>query len=134
MTDKEALDRLIGINMSLEQKQALIDVIKNIAVNNGNTNIDKPIVFTVNAASKSVNIYDKDYSIEVTDYELILYNTELKDKIYSELLNNKKIVIKIINDVANNASNSTVFSYYIWNERLCLEFIYIYSKRCCICN
>ena len=41
MTDKEALDRLSGINMSIQQKQALIDVIKDI--NNDSSNIDKPV-------------------------------------------------------------------------------------------
>lgn len=41
MTDKEALDRLSGINMSIQQKQALIDVIKDI--NNDSSNIDEPV-------------------------------------------------------------------------------------------
>lgn len=41
MTDKEAFDRLSGINMSIQQKQALIDVIKDI--NNDSSNIDKPV-------------------------------------------------------------------------------------------
>lgn len=48
MTDKEALDRLIGINMSLEQKQALIDVIKNINKNNDTEEEDIPLIGIIN--------------------------------------------------------------------------------------
>lgn len=46
MTDKQIFDRLSGINMSIAQKKALIDVIKDIIDNNVNTDI--PVIGTIN--------------------------------------------------------------------------------------
>lgn len=46
MTDKQIYDRLSGINMSIAQKKALIDVIKDIINNNVNTDI--PVIGTIN--------------------------------------------------------------------------------------
>ena len=46
MTDKQIYDRLYGINMSIDQKKALIDVIKDIINNNVNTDI--PVIGTIN--------------------------------------------------------------------------------------
>lgn len=46
MTDKQIFDKLSGINMSIAQKKALIDVIKDIV--NVNVNIDIPVIGTIN--------------------------------------------------------------------------------------
>ena len=44
MNDKQILDRLESINLSLRQKQDLIDVIKDIAGNNNSNDNDFIIV------------------------------------------------------------------------------------------
>lgn len=48
MTDKEAIDRLNGVNLSLKQKQAIIDVIKNINNNDSNKEEDIPLIGVIN--------------------------------------------------------------------------------------
>ena len=60
MNDKQILDRLESINLSLRQKQDLIDVIKDIAGNN--TSNDNDFIIVKHAASlenNNFNIYIK---------------------------------------------------------------------------
>lgn len=55
MTDKEAIDRLNGVNLSLKQKQAIIDVIKNINNNDSNKEEDIPLIGVINKDVKESN-------------------------------------------------------------------------------
>lgn len=124
MTDKEALDRLDSINLSLEQKTAIIDVIKNIAGNNSNTNINKSIIFTLDYDAKLMNMYDKNYPIEIKNDNIHIYSTELYNKIYSDLLNGRKFVIKIISELENYVFTSDINSYYILDEMFIFGIIF----------
>lgn len=61
MTDKEALDRLNSINLSLEQKLAILDVIKNLTANFDDNTEDIPIVGTINKDIKE-NSFEGEYT------------------------------------------------------------------------
>ena len=86
MNDKQILDRLESINLSLRQKQDLIDVIKDIAGNN--TSNDNDFIIVKHAASlennnfklyinnKLCNLHHYDHYSE-NEYEII--DTELFD-------------------------------------------------------
>lgn len=66
MTDKEALDRLIGINMSLEQKKALIDVIKNINKTDDTKEEDIPLIGIINNDIKNFGSSSSKYICTIT--------------------------------------------------------------------
>ena len=86
MNDKQILDRLESINLSLRQKQDLIDVIKDIAGNNNSNDNDFIIVkhtaslennnFNVYINNKVCNLHHYDHYSE-NEYEII--DTELFD-------------------------------------------------------
>lgn len=116
MTDKEAIDRLTGINLSLEQKKALIDVIKNInsttkdTEEDTNINIDIKFLFGQNKAivqdnsknsimsfdyvPKDMNRIKSDKTIPGKlswDYFGIDYDTKIK---YITIKNNNSIIVR----------------------------------------
>ena len=86
MNDKQILDRLESINLSLRQKQDLIDVIKDIAGNNNSNDNDFIIVkhaaslennnFNIYINNKSCNLHHYDHYSE-NEYNII--DTELFD-------------------------------------------------------
>ena len=86
MNDKQILNRLESINLSLRQKQDLIDVIKDIAGNNNSNDNDFIIVkhtaslennnFNVYINNKLCNLHHYDHYSE-NEYEII--DTELFD-------------------------------------------------------
>ena len=86
MNDKQILDRLESINLSLRQKQDLIDVIKDIAGNN--TSNDNDIIIVKHAASlenNNFNIYINNKLCKLHHYdhysenEYAIIDTELFD-------------------------------------------------------
>lgn len=121
MTDKEALDRLSGINMSIEQKYAFIDVIKNIAKNNESSNTDEDTIIIDISNSTSMNVYDKNYPFDETNDELVaIANVELYNKLRNDLLNNKKVIINIFNKENNNIRKYIVLAYRISDNNIVL--------------
>ena len=55
MTEKQIIDRLDSINLSLKQKKDLIDVIKNITASSDNDSLDIFLDFT----KENITIYGK---------------------------------------------------------------------------
>lgn len=67
MNDKQILDRLESINLSLRQKQDLIDVIKDIAGNNSSgdngSNDNNKLYVYADAVEKKILINDVEYEL-----------------------------------------------------------------------
>lgn len=95
MNDKQILDRLESINLSLRQKQDLIDVIKNIAANsggggnaggsNGSTSTDKDaLTILVDTNTKTVTVNDKQFLISSINNNIIeISNKELYNSLFN---------------------------------------------------
>lgn len=84
MNDKQILDRLESINLSLRQKKDLIDIIKDIAGNN--TSNDNDIIIVKHAASFENNnfylyinnkLYDLHHYDHYSENEYEIIDTEL---------------------------------------------------------
>ena len=70
MNDKQILDRLESINLSLRQKQDLIDVIKDIAGNNNSNDNDLIIVkHAANLENNNFNIYINNKLCKLLHYD-----------------------------------------------------------------
>ena len=93
MNDKQILDRLESINLSLRQKQDLIDVIKNITANSGEggsggTGTDKDALdIYIDLNTFNITVNDKEYIPMVDGQNIIITNKELYDRLYNFLIN-----------------------------------------------
>lgn len=81
MNDKQILDRLESINLSLRQKQDLIDVIKDIADNNtsndNSSNDNNKLYVYINAIEQKILINDVEYeSSESTETAMFTIKNE----------------------------------------------------------
>lgn len=81
MNDKQILDRLESINLSLRQKKDLIDVIKDIAGNNSSgdndSNDNNKLYVYINAIELKILINDVEYeSSEPTDTAMFIIKNE----------------------------------------------------------
>lgn len=96
MTDKQILDRLDSINLSLRQKKDLIDVIKDITANSGSggTSTDKDALYIDTDFNNEVLIVnDKKFIINSNgDLSAIVNNKELYSILYNSLFNTYKSV------------------------------------------
>ena len=100
MNDKQILDRLESINLSLRQKQDLIDVIKDIIANSGGggggASTDKDTLdIYIDWDTKNVIIDDKVFVPEVnTDnsLSLVIRDKKLYSTLYSSLVNTNTVV------------------------------------------
>lgn len=103
MNDKQILDRLESINLSLRQKQDLIDVIKDIAGNNNSNDNDFIIVkHAVSLENNNKDIYINDKLCNLHHYDHYSENEyNIIDKELFDLFNTfKRILIYIsFNDI-----------------------------------
>ena len=106
MTEKQIIDRLDSINLSLRQKKDLIDIIKDITANsggggNGGTSTDKDaLTIYIDAKTEHIIINDKEFLPQnsATGDIIIreIHNEELYHLLYNSLFNtNKTIYIKL---------------------------------------
>lgn len=97
MNDKQILDRLESINLSLRQKQDLIDIIKDIIANGGGggggTSTDKDVLtILVDTVTQTVTVNDKQFLISNINEGVIKINNK---ELYNSLVNaNMPIFIK----------------------------------------
>ena len=99
MTEKQIIDRLDSINLSLRQKKDLIDIIKDITASSGGgggggTSTDKDtLTVLVNLDTKTVTVNDKQFLIETNQGIIKTNNKEL----YNFLINTDiHVFIKLI--------------------------------------
>ena len=108
MTEKQIIDRLDSINLSLRQKKDLIDIIKDITANSagGGTSIDKDVLYIyLDPETEHIIINDKEFipqnkgTGDIVTREI--HNEELYYSLYNSLFNtNKVIYIKLVpNDI-----------------------------------
>lgn len=92
MTEKQIIDRLNSINLSLRQKKDLIDIIKDITASSNNDILDIFLDFT----KENITIYGKSYTFEDNssdnDLLFVISNKELHNILYSSLWYTNKIV------------------------------------------
>lgn len=101
MTEKQILDRLDSINLSLKQKKDLLDVIKDIAANsgggNGGTSTDKDaLIIYIDPETEHIIINDKEFIPENNSTNVgilrIIHDEELYNSLYNSLFNTNKII------------------------------------------
>lgn len=105
MTEKQIIDRLDSINLSLRQKKDLIEIIKDITASSGGggdgTSTDKDALnIYIDAQTDYIIINDKEFIPEnsATGDMIIreIHNEELYHSLYNSLFNtNKTIYIKL---------------------------------------
>lgn len=132
MTDKQIYDRLSGINMSIAQKKALIDVIKDIA---GNTDSFKYNSNFINIQMSednhnTIKIDGIDYPCTYIEgasgaYEnWYIVNPELTKELINLVKNNTKAVINIItNEIVEEFKKVNKLEYYAVGYAYCETFI-----------
>lgn len=102
MTDKQILDRLDSINLSLKQKKDLINVIKDITANSGgggsggtSTNKDSLTIY-IDPETEHIIINDKEFLPENNSTNIgvlkIIHDEELYNSLYNSLFNTNKII------------------------------------------
>lgn len=89
MTEKQIIDRLDSINLSLRQKKDLIDIIKDITANSGGggggTSTDKDVLtMLVDYDTKTVTVNDKQFLISTINEGIIEINNK---ELYNSLVN-----------------------------------------------
>lgn len=93
MTEKQIIDRLDSINLSLRQKKDLIDIIKDITANSGGggTSTDKDTLdIYIDNNTMNITINDKVYIPTVEDtgrVTLSITDKELHNILYNFLIN-----------------------------------------------
>lgn len=87
MTEKQIIDRLDSINLSLRQKKDLIDIIKDITASSGGggTSTDKGILtMLIDYDTKTVTVNDKQFLISTNNEGIIEINNK---ELYNSLVN-----------------------------------------------
>ena len=136
MNDKQILDRLESINLSLRQKQDLIDVIKDIIANSegggGGTSTDKDtltIVFDYN--TKTVTVNNKQFLISSSSEGITeINNKELYNILYNYVVNtNMPVFIKAID---NSFQVSGYATCLFDGENIVQLLLYVIDGTCII--
>ena len=123
MTEKQIIDKLDSINLSLRQKKDLIDIIKDITANSGGgggTSTDKDALYIyIDPETEHIIINDKEFFPENSstgDIVLrVIHDEELYQLLYNSLFNTNKIIyVKL----APNDYNAYSFSEasYLFGE------------------
>ena len=98
MTEKQIIDRLDSINLSLSQKKDLIDIIKDITASSGGgggggTSTDKDALYIdLDYNDMTATINDKKFSMYLDDNFLKINSKELHDILYNSLFNTYRFV------------------------------------------
>lgn len=138
MNDKQILDRLESINLSLRQKQDLIDVIKDIADNNtsndNSSNDNNKLYVYINTIEQKILINDVEYeSSESTETAMFtiknetLYNyiNNYFDKNYYAYVTT---VYKTGDDRIIHLKVTLPLSYTIRENVNSFDIVYIYTE------
>lgn len=113
MTEKQIIDRLDSINLSLRQKKDLIDIIKDITANSaggGGTSTDKDfLTILVDRGTQTVTVNDKQFLISSSSSSSTECFIEISNKeLYNYLFNiNMPIFIKDIDNDFSIAGYAT---------------------------
>ena len=123
MTEKQIIDRLDSINLSLRQKKDLIDVIKDITTSSGvggGTSTDKDALYiyfdwdTHNIVFNN-KVFTTKYSTSSGYYSTVIRNKELYNTLYNSLVDtNTLIYIKTLS--TNKVQIFGNLSYYTNGE------------------
>ena len=107
ITEKQIIDRLDSINLSLRQKKDLIDIIKDITASSGGgggggTSTDKDALYIyVDVGTRTMIFNDKVFVSDNTeDSSIIIHDKELYSILYSSLVNNN--VLLCIKSISTN--------------------------------
>lgn len=101
MTEKQIIDRLDSINLSLRQKKDLIDIIKDITANSGGggggTSTDKDALYIyLDPETEHIIINDKEFLPQNSSTGDIvtreIHNEELYYSLYNSLFNTNKVI------------------------------------------
>lgn len=99
MTEKQIIDRLDSINLSLRQKKDLIDIIKDIADNSsggGGTSTDKDDLYIyIDFNHFNITFNDKLFTPDINDSTpdtIVINNKELYNTLYNSLFKTNTIV------------------------------------------
>ena len=133
MTEKQIIDRLDSINLSLRQKKDLIDIIKDITASSGEgggTSTDKDALYiyfdwdTHNIVFNN-KVFTTEYSTSSGYYHVTIRNKELYNTLYNSLVDtNTLIYIKTLS--TNEVQIFGNFSYYADGEYR-IEFTTIFE-------
>lgn len=106
MTEKQIIDRLDSINLSLRQKKDLIDIIKDIAANSsgggGDISTDKDALYIyLDSETENIIINDKEFLPQnIATGNIVIreiHDEELYYSLYNSLFNTNKIIyIKLV--------------------------------------
>lgn len=113
MTEKQIIDRLDSINLSLRQKKDLIDIIKDITANSGGggggTSTDKDtLTILVDRDTQTVTVNDKQFLISSDSEGVIRINNK---ELYNFLFNiNIPVFIKAFSNDLQIAGYATCMS------------------------
>ena len=98
MTEKQIIDRLDSINLSLRQKKDLIGIIKDITANSsgGGTNTDKDALYIyIDFNHFNITFNDKLFTPDINDSTqntIVINNKELYNTLYNSLFKTNTIV------------------------------------------
>lgn len=100
MTEKQIIDRLDSINLSLRQKKDLIDIIKDITTNSagggGGTSTDKDALdIYIDFNHFNITFNDKLFTPDINDSTsdtIVINNKELYNTLYNSLFKTNTIV------------------------------------------
>ena len=100
MTEKQIIDRLDSINLSLRQKKDLIDIIKDITASSGEgggTSTDKDALYIyIDPETEHIIINDKEFFPENSSTDgivlRVIHDEELYHLLYNSLFNTNKII------------------------------------------
>ena len=119
MTEKQIIDKLDSINLSLRQKKDLIDIIKDITASSDNDILDIFLDFT----KKNITIYGKSYTFEDNssdnDLLFVISNKELHNILYSSLWYTTKTVY--ITAFEGITYLCTLSNYFVAKDRIDLH-------------
>ena len=119
MTEKQIIDRLDSINLSLRQKKDLIDIIKDITASSDNDILDIFLDFT----KENITIYGKSYTFEDNssdnDLLFVISNKELHNILYSSLWYTNKIVY--ITTFEGRTYTYSISNYFVAKDMIDLQ-------------
>ena len=119
MTEKQIIDRLDSINLSLRQKKDLIDIIKDITASSSNDILNIFLDFT----KENITIYGKPYTFDDNSSDnnllFVISNKELHNILYSSLWYTNKIVY--ITTFEGRTYSCSLSNYFVEKDMIHLQ-------------